>query len=153
MMLALAVLSALTYLAVPSYTVFREDLHLAAAARELTHTLRNTRNQAALEGHSMQVRALDGNWGMGWQTVQGPDQQVMREQRLPRPVRIVGNAGHQVRFSALGVPLRPGSSFYGGSLHVCQREGGTSAYQIVIASSGRVQLRTTALAEPLCASR
>ncbi|MFS0825926.1 GspH/FimT family pseudopilin [Pseudomonas phoenicis] len=153
MMLALALIGVLTQLAAPAYTAIRHDLHLASAARELAQALRYARNHAALLGQSVQVAALEGDWGNGWQIVLPPQQQVLRERRLAQGLRIVSNGGNRVTFSALGVPLGPGASPYGATLTLCQHRQAISAQQVVIAFSGRIDLRTEPQTERRCATR
>lgn len=153
MMLALALVGVLTQLAAPAYTAIRHDLHLASAARELAQALRYARNHAALLGQSVQVTALEGDWSNGWQIGLAPPQQVLRERRLAGGLRIVSNRGTRVTFSALGVPLGPGASPYGATLTLCQHRRAIGAHQVVIAFSGRVDLRTEPQTEPRCATQ
>lgn len=152
MMLALALVGVLTQLAAPAYTAIRHDLHLDSAARELAQALRYARNHAALLGQSVQVTALEGDWSNGWQIGLATPQQVLRERRLTGGLKIVSNGGTRVTFSALGVPLGPGASLYAATLSVCQQRRAIRAHQVVIASSGRVDLRTEPQAEPRCAT-
>ncbi|MFJ4348230.1 GspH/FimT family pseudopilin [Pseudomonas sp. NPDC089401] len=147
MMFALAMAALLTQIGMPAYARFSDDLHRAAAARDLAQALRSARSHAMLQGQRVQVKSLENDWGKGWQVVLESNQQVLREHRLYRPMRIAQNAGRQVRFSALGVPLGRGNNFKSATLQICG-----SPYHVVLASSGRISLRTEDLQDPLCAT-
>nr|WP_033727720.1 GspH/FimT family protein [Pseudomonas cremoricolorata] len=148
--LALAIATGLALLGVTAYGQLREDLQLSIAARDLAQALRHARNYAVLHDESMLLEALEGDWGKGWQTLRVGDGQLLQERRLSRPLRIFSNGGKQVRFSALGIPLKPGEAFYAATLHLCR--GARSEHQVMIASSGRIRLDTGAVSTPLCAA-
>ncbi|CAI3793216.1 hypothetical protein GLGCALEP_00705 [Pseudomonas sp. MM221] len=140
MLSALAVAVLLTQLGVPAYARMSDDLHRAAVARDLAQALRSARSHAMLQSQPVLVQALDGNWGKGWRVVLEHNQQMLREQRLSRPLKITSNRGEQFKFSALGVPMTLGNNWLGATLEVCERSSATSRYQVVMASSGRVNL-------------
>jgi len=146
MMFALAVAALLTQLGMPAYARLSDDLHRAAAARDLAQALRSARSHAMLQGQPVQVQSLEKDWGKGWRVVLESNQHVLREHRLSRPLSIAANAGEQVRFSALGVPLGRGNNFKSATLEVCG-----SQYHVVLASTGRISLRTEYRKNPLCA--
>jgi type IV fimbrial biogenesis protein FimT len=127
-----------------------DDLHRAAAARDLAQALRSARSHALLQGQPVLVLALDGNWGNGWRVVLEHNQQVLREQRLARPLKIVSNRGEQFKFSALGVPMTSGNGWLGATLEMCERSSARSRYQVALASSGRVRLVTEDLSTGRC---
>lgn len=70
------------------------------------------------------------------------NRQVLREQRLSKPLKITSNRGEQFKFSALGVPMTSGNSWLGATLEMCERAAARSRYQVALASSGRVRLLT-----------
>jgi type IV fimbrial biogenesis protein FimT len=140
MLSALAVAILLTQLGMPAYTRMSDDLHRAAAARDLAQALRSARSHAILQSQPVLVQALDGNWGNGWRVVLEHNQQLLREQRLSRPLKITSNRGEQFKFSALGVPMTLNNSWLGTTLEVCERSSASSRYQVVLASTGRVRL-------------
>ncbi|MDF0729160.1 GspH/FimT family pseudopilin [Pseudomonas entomophila] len=152
MMIALSVVGLLVRLGAPSYASLSEDLHLAAAARDLAQTLRSARSHASLQHAAVRVQPLQEDWGVGWRVLLEHDGQVLREQRLVRRVRIVANLG-EVRFSGLGVPQHRSGAFFGGTLAFCKGLSGLSSQHVVVAPSGRVSLRTGASDQPRCASR
>ncbi|NQD58735.1 type IV pili biogenesis protein FimT [Pseudomonas sp. CM25] len=140
MMTALALAILLTQLGMPAYARLSDDLHRAAAARDLAQTLRSARSHALLQSQPVLVQALDGNWGNGWRVVLEHNQQMVREQRLARPLKITSNRGEQFKFSAQGLPMTPSNSWLGVTLEVCERSSANSRYQVVMASTGRVNV-------------
>lgn len=95
-----------------------------------------------LQSQPVLVQALDGNWGNGWRVVLEHNQQVLREQRLSRPLKITSNRGVQLKFSAQGVPLGKNQNWLASTMEVCERLTATSQYQVVMASTGRVRVLT-----------
>ncbi|WP_019473247.1 GspH/FimT family pseudopilin [Pseudomonas sp. S13.1.2] len=152
MLSALAVAVLLTQLGVPAYARMSDDLHRAAAARDLAQALRSARSHAMLQSQPVLVQALDGNWGKGWRVVLEHNQQLLREQRLSRPLKITSNRGEQFKFSALGVSMTLNNSWLGTTLEVCERSSASSRYQVVLASTGRVRLLAEDRNNTRCAS-
>ena len=152
MLSALAVAVLLTQLGVPAYARMSDDLHRAAAARDLAQALRSARSHAMLQSQPVLVQALDGNWGKGWRVVLEHNQQLLREQRLSRPLKITSNRGEQFKFSAQGVPMTLNNSWLGTTLEVCERSSASSRYQVVLAWTGRVRLLAEDRNHTLCAS-
>lgn len=146
MMCALIIAALLTQLGMPAYTSWSDDLHRAAAARDLSQALRSARSHALLQGQPVLVQPLENDWGKGWRVRLDGNQQLLREHRLARPVRIASNTGEQVRFSALGIPLRYTNNFQSATLEICD-----SQYHVVLAKTGRISLRTGERKAPLCA--
>ena len=149
MMFALAMAALLTQLGMPAYARMSDDLHRAAAARDLAQALRSARSHAMLQGQPVLVRPLENDWGKGWLVQLEHNQQTLREHRLTRSMRIIENTRGQVKFSALGMPVGQ----FGATLEVCERSPASNKYQVVISSAGRVDLRTVKVANPLCAGR
>ena len=152
MLSALAIAVLLTQLGMPAYARMSDDLHRAAAARNLAQALRSARSHAMLQSQPVLVQALDGNWGKGWRVVLEHNQQLLREQRLSRPLKITSNRGEQFKFSALGVPMTLNNSWLGTTLEVCERSSASSRYQVVLASTGRVRLLAEDRNNTRCAS-
>ncbi|MCI0915404.1 GspH/FimT family pseudopilin [Pseudomonas putida] len=153
MMFGLAMAALLTQLGVPAYAKLSDELHRAAVARNLAQTLRSARGHAALQSQAVVVQPLDNDWGKGWRVLLEHNQQLLREYRPPRPQRVKDNTGSQIRFSALGVPLGKNNNFSGGRLEVCEGSSATSRHHVVLATSGRVSLRTGEAEDSLCAGR
>ena len=149
MMFALAMAALLTQLGMPAYARLSNDLHRAAAARDLAQALRSARSHAMLQSQPVIVRPLENDWGKGWLVQLEHNQQTLREHRLARSMRIIENTNGQVKFSALGMPVGQ----FGATLEVCETSPASDKYQVVISSEGRVDLRTVKVANPLCAGR
>jgi len=152
MLSALAIAVLLTQLGMPAYARMSDDLHRAAAARDLAQALRSARSHAMLQSQPVLVQALDGNWGNGWRVMLEHNLQLLREQRLSRPLKITSNRGEQFKFSALGVPMTLNNSWLGTTLEVCERSSASSRYQVVLASTGRVRLLAEDRNNTRCAS-
>ncbi|MFJ4068542.1 GspH/FimT family pseudopilin [Pseudomonas sp. NPDC089996] len=149
MMFALAMAALLTQLGMPAYAKLSDDLHRAAAARDLAQALRSARSHAMLQSQPVLVRPLENDWSKGWIVQLEHNQQVLREHRLMRSIRIAENTKGQVKFSALGIT----AGRFGATLKVCERSSASSRYQVVISRAGRVDLRTKEERDPLCAGR
>ncbi|MBK4996222.1 type IV pili biogenesis protein FimT [Pseudomonas sp. S37] len=152
MLSALAVAMLLTQLGMPAYARMSDDLHRAAAARDLAQALRSARSHALLQGQPVLVQALDGNWGNGWRVVLEHNQQVLRERRLARPLKITSSKGEQFKFSAQGVPMKLDNGWFSFTLEVCERSSATSRHQVVMASTGRVNVLAEDRDNTRCAS-
>lgn len=140
MMCVLAVAGLLTHLGASAYRSLSETLHQAATARELAQALRAARNQAMLRQQAVRVRPLEGDWGKGWRVTQEQNDELLREYRLARPLRITASSPREVRFSRRGAPL--GEGFGGITLDICQHATLLSRHQVVLSPSGRVSLRS-----------
>ncbi|UBM26053.1 GspH/FimT family protein [Pseudomonas sp. p1(2021b)] len=151
MMCALALAGLLANVGLPAYNQLSDDLHRASAARDLAQALRSARSHALLQQQTVLVEPLEGDWGKGWRTRLAHNNQSLREQRLARKLSIASNLGKEVKFSGLGVPLRGNGGFLGGTLEICRRTAQASRYWIVLAPSGRVDLRTVSNEPSRCA--
>jgi len=150
MMFVLGMAALLTQLGMPAYARLSDDLHRAAAARDLAQALRSARSHALLHGQPVLVQSLESDWGKGWRVLLDHNQQVLREYRLPRPMKIAVNIDGQVKFSALGVPLGRNNGLLGGRLELCEKPFTPSQYRVVLATSGRISLRTDERKDSLC---
>jgi len=151
MMCALALASLLAQVGLPAYDNLSDDLHQAAAARSLAQTLRSARSHAVLQQQAVKVQTLEGDWGMGWRTLLAHNGQLLHEQRLARRLKVASNVDNEVKFSGLGVPLRGNRGFLGATLEVCPRSEQMSRYWVVLAPSGRIDLRTGTRKPSRCA--
>ena len=150
MMCALALISLLAQVGLPAYANLSHDLHQAAAARYLAQALRSARSHAVLQQQAVQVQALEG-LGSGLAYTLAHNGQLLHEQRLARRLEIASNVDNEVTFSGLGVPLRGNRGFLGATLEICPRTEQTSRYWVVLAPSGRVDLRTGTRDSSRCA--
>jgi type IV fimbrial biogenesis protein FimT len=146
-MFALPVAALLTQLGIPAYANLSADLHRATVARDLAQALRTARSHAVLQSQPVRVQPLENDWGKGWRVLLEHNQQVLREQRLSRPIRIAENTGGQVRFSAVGMPL----GLFGATLEICERSATASRYSVIVSSAGRIRLSVDGTEKSLCA--
>lgn len=150
MMFALTIAAALTQLGMPAYVNMTDDLHRAAAARDLMQGLRSARSHALLQNRVVVFQPLDNDWGAGWRIVLEDNQQVVQEHRLVRPLRIVASTGREVKFSEVGIPLGRNANLLGITLVVCKRVAESTPYRVIVATSGRVRLDTEEANRPDC---
>ncbi|MDZ3993884.1 GspH/FimT family pseudopilin [Pseudomonas sp. Teo4] len=150
MMCALAIAAVLTQLGMPAYVNMTDDLHRAAAARDLMQGLRSARSHALLQSRVVAIQPLDNDWGAGWRIVLDENQQVLQEHRLARPLRIAASTGREVKFSEVGIPQGRNASLLGITLEVCKRVAQSTPYQVIVATSGRVRLDTNEPTQPSC---
>lgn len=130
-------------------------------AQGLASGLRQARSEAILRHTTTVIQAQDDDWGRGWRIIldvtgRGPqdsDNPVLVEHLAGGKVVVVGNRPVKsfVRFSSLGQPLLPSGAFQAGTLHICASEQSTSQYQVVLARTGRVSLRSEQAGQAVCA--
>lgn len=159
----LALITVLVQLATPTFADLSVRQHRQAAAEQLANGLRTARSAAILRHQAVIIHALEEDWSKGWRITadvsgqghQDGDNPVLAERENGSQVTIVGNQPVRefVRFSDLGIPLHASGGFQAGTLHVCQPDLPTSAYQVVLSRSGRVSLRQGPDDQALCAGR
>ena len=144
----------------PAYSVVVEQQRRQVTAEQLASSLRNARTEALVRHQYVVVHALGEDWGKGWRIIldlsgQGHLDQsnpVLAERQGNTHIPIAGNTPvkHYVRFNPLGEPLLSGGAFQAGTLHICQTKTAQSHYQVVLAKSGRISLRSDQAAQALC---
>ena len=144
----------------PAYSVLIEHQQRQVAAEQLANSLRNARAQALLRQQYVVVYAREGDWSQGWRTIldlsgkghMDKSNPVLVEAQGSGRIPIAGNTPvkQYVRFSPLGEPLLSGGAFQAGTLHICQAGTAQSHYQVVLAKSGRISLRSDKTAQALC---
>ena len=150
MMCALALISLLAQVGLPAYANLSHDLHQAAAAATWRkHCVAHAAMPCYSSKRYRYKRWRD--WGLGWRTHLAHNGQLLHEQRLARRLEIASNVDNEVTFSGLGVPLRGNRGFLGATLEICPRTEQTSRYWVVLAPSGRVDLRTGTRDSSRCA--
>ncbi|BDB17584.1 general secretion pathway protein GspH [Pseudomonas sp. CYM-20-01] len=162
LLLGLIVSGILANLAVPSFKSLLESQQRQSAAQSLTQGLRYARTEAIARNRAVVIHALRDDWGLGWRVIvdisgRGPlddDNPVLLEHQASRQAPIVGNGPlkNQVRFSGLGEPIFSGGGFRAGTVHVCAADQAQSLYQVVLAPSGRISLRSERAEQALCRS-
>ena len=161
LLLTLTIVAITARLASPAYSVLIEHQQRQVAAEQLASSLRNARAQALLRQQYVVVFPREKDWSRGWRTIldlsgQGhldKSNPVLVESQGSGRIPIAGNTPvkNHVRFNPLGEPLLSGGAFQAGTLHVCQARTAQSHFQVVLAKSGRISLRSDQAAQALCA--
>lgn len=162
LLLGLIISSILAHLAAPGFKSLLESQRQQTAAQSLTQGLRYARTQAITRNGAVVIHALGEDWSRGWRVIldvsgRGPvddDNPVLLERQDSGQVSVVGNGPvkNQVRFSGLGEPVFSGGGFRAGTVHVCDTGEALSRYQIVLAPTGRISLRSDKAEQALCRS-
>ncbi|WP_050997519.1 GspH/FimT family pseudopilin [Pseudomonas psychrophila] len=160
LLFTLAIVAITAQFAGPAYSALIEQQRRQVTAEQLTNSLRTARTEALIRHQYVVVHALGEDWGKGWRIildVSGKghlDQSnpVLAERQGNTHIPIAGNTPvkHYVRFNPLGEPLLNAGAFQAGTLHICQAETTLSHYQVVLAKSGRISLRSDQAAQALC---
>ena len=161
LLLALTIVAIAARFSSPVYSALTENQRHQVAAEQLASSLRSARTEALLRHQSVVVYALEGDWSRGWRTILDLNGQshldksnpVLSETQVSGRIPIAGNTPvkNHVRFNPLGEPLLSGGAFQAGTLHVCQARTAQSHFQVVLAKSGRISLRSDQAAQALCA--
>ena len=162
LLLGLLLSGVLAHLAVPNFKSLLDSQQQQGAAQSLAGGLRYARTEAIARNHAVVIHALEEDWGQGWRVILDvsgrghldDDNPVLLERQDSGRVPMVGNGPvrSQVRFSGLGEPVFSGGGFRAGTVHVCATEQAQSLYQIVLAPSGRISLRSDRAEQALCRS-
>ncbi|MGA9701712.1 GspH/FimT family pseudopilin [Pseudomonas sp.] len=162
LLLGLALSAMLAHLAVPNFNNLLQSQQRHSAAQSLAGGLRYARTQAIARNRAVVIHALHDDWSQGWRVILDvsgrgdldEDNPVLLERQNSGQVPIVGNGPvkSQVRFSGLGEPVFSGGGFRAGTVHVCATDQAQSLYQIVLAPSGRISLRSDRAEQALCRS-
>ena len=160
MLLGLIVTSFLAQLAVPGFKGLLESQQRQSLAQSLAAGLRYARMEAITRNQAVVIHANDRDWSLGWRVIldvsgrghQDDDNPVLLERQGDGRVPVAGNGPvtDQVRFSGLGEPVFAGGGFRAGTVHVCDTSQAQSLYQIVLAPSGRISLRSDKTEQALC---
>ena len=162
LLLGLIVSGILAHLAVPSFKSLLESQQRQSAAQSLAGGLRYARTEAVARNRAVVIHALEDDWSEGWRVILDvsgrghldDDNPVLLEHQHNGSILIAGNGPvkSQVRFSGLGEPVFSGGGFRAGTVHVCATDQAQSLYQIVLAPSGRISLRSDRAEQALCRS-
>ncbi|MHC8317724.1 GspH/FimT family pseudopilin [Pseudomonas sp. LB3P31] len=142
----------------PVYAALKESTFREEAAKSLATGLRSARSEAITRGQTVIIHAINDDWSQGWRVIVDASGQGYEDDSNPLLIErqgsgrttIVGNKNvkSSIRFSHLGEPLHGG--FQAGTLHVCATREAVSQHQVVLASTGRVSLRSATLQQALC---
>lgn len=160
LLLGLIISGILAHLAVPSFKGLLESQQRHSAAQSLAGGMRYARTEAIARNRAVIIHAMDDDWSRGWRVIVDVSGRghldnknpVLLERQDSGRVPIVGNGPvkHQVRFSGLGEPVFAGGGFRAGTVHVCATDQAQSLFQVVLAPSGRISLRSDKTEQALC---
>ncbi len=159
--IALAIMSALFGLAVPSFARFVAEQKLLGEARRLSEGITLARSEAVKRnGHVVICAATpaktcteDHDWHEGWvmfadgdgnATIDEGDAVLSRDGRAEAGVSMVGNrpVDHYLRFNYTGQARLVSGALQMGTIEVCKT--GFAGYRLVLANSGRTRIERTA---------
>jgi type IV fimbrial biogenesis protein FimT len=159
LLIGLTIVAIVLLLVSPAFAALVSSNHRDEAARSLYGGLRAARTEAIARNQSVVIHGINDDWGQGWRIIldlngQGHEDDsnpLLVEHRSGGQVPIFGNQylRTSVRFSHLGKPANGG--FQAGTLHICAAREAVSHYQVVLASTGRVSLRSDKAEQALCA--
>ncbi|KRP53230.1 GspH/FimT family pseudopilin [Pseudomonas poae] len=162
LLLGLIMSGILAHLAVPGFKGLLDSRHRQEAAQSLASGMRYARTEAIARNQPVIIHSVDDDWSRGWRVVvdingrgyQDDDNPVLRVRQDSARVPMAGNSPvrSQVRFSGIGEPVFVGGGFRAGTVHVCDADLALSLYQVVLAPSGRISLRSDRAEQALCRS-
>lgn len=160
LLMGLTIAGIVLHLVSPAFAAVMESNYREDAAKSLFNGLRAARTEAITRNQTVLVHAIDGDWRQGWRMIldingkgdQDSDNPLLFEHQGSARVPVVGNrpVRSYVRFSGLGEPLLPSGAFQAGTLHICSAQEALSQYQVVLARSGRISLRSQKTVQALC---
>jgi type IV fimbrial biogenesis protein FimT len=160
LLMGLAIVGIVLHLVSPAYAAVLESNHREEAARSLASGLRSARSEAISRGQVVVIHAMNDDWSQGWRIIldisgkghEDPGNPLLFERRSRIGVAIFGNRNVKtaIRFGPLGEPVSGG--FQAGTLHVCAAREAQSQHQVVLASNGRISLRSEKTTQALCAT-
>ena len=160
LLLGLIVSGLLAHLAAPNFKHLLASQQRQSAAQSLANGLRFARTEAIARNGAVIIHAQGEDWSQGWRVILDlsgrghldDDNPVLLEHQDSRREPMVGNGPvkSQVRFSGLGEPVFSGGGFRAGTVHVCATDKAESVYQVVLAPSGRISLRSDRAEQALC---
>ncbi|WP_130907847.1 GspH/FimT family pseudopilin [Pseudomonas sp. Sample_16] len=161
LLMGLTIVGIVLHLVSPAFAAVTESNLREQAAQSLYSDIRTARTEAIARHQSVMIHAINGDWGQGWRIIldisgkghKDPGNPLLVERQSATPMPIVGNrpVSQFVRFSHLGEPQFARGEFQAGTLHVCAAREAVSQYQVVLAPSGRVSLRSAKAEQALCA--
>jgi type IV fimbrial biogenesis protein FimT len=153
----LVIVGIVATLAVPAFGALIDAQRGQDTAQQLTSGLRLARTEAILRSQPVVMQALENDWGRGWNVFVDSNRNQLRDEGEPslaefanhRKVRVVGNSkvAARIGFDSTGRLL----SNANGTLAVCLRDAPASRYQLAIAVTGRVTLRSEGFSSEPCA--
>ncbi|MFU2328724.1 GspH/FimT family pseudopilin [Pseudomonas sp. NFX98] len=161
LLMGLTIVGIVLHLVSPAFAAVTESNHREQAAQSLYSGIRMARAEAIARHQNVMIHAINGDWGQGWRIIldiSGKGQYdasnpLLVERQSGTRVPIVGNrpVSKFVRFNDLGEPQFARGEFQAGTLHICATREPASQYQVVLAPTGRVSLRSAKAEQALCA--
>ncbi|MHC8335834.1 GspH/FimT family pseudopilin [Pseudomonas sp. LB3P25] len=158
LLMGLTIIGIVLLLVSPAFATLSESNYREEAAQSLVSGMRSARSEAIMRNQPVVIHGINDDWSQGWRIIldvngkghEDSSNPLLVERRSGTRVPIFGNqyVRTSVRFSHLGEPLYGG--FQSGTLHICASNEPLSQYQVVLAASGRVSLRSKKTAQALC---
>jgi type IV fimbrial biogenesis protein FimT len=153
----LVLVAIVTALGAPALSSLIDSQRRHDTALQMTSGLRMARVEAVLRSQPVVMQSLENDWSRGWNIFVDANQNQRRDADEPqlaergahRNVRVVGNGRvvNRVGFDSNGRLLNNAN----GTLAVCLKDSPASHYQIAIAVTGRVSLRSEGFSSEPCA--
>lgn len=156
LLIVLVLIAVIATLAAPAFGTLVESQRRQDTGQQLVSGLRLARVEAILRSQPVIMQAHEGNWSQGWQVfvdinrnqLRDDDEPILAERSGHRNVRVVGNGRVAMRigFDNTGRLLNNAN----GTLAVCLKDSPASHYQIAVAVTGRVTLRSSGFTTEPC---
>jgi type IV fimbrial biogenesis protein FimT len=153
----LVIVGIVATLAIPAFSALIDSQRRHDTARQLASGLRMARTEAILRSQPVVMQALENDWSRGWNIFVDSNRNQFRDEAElllaeiagHRNVRVAGNGKVAVRigFDATGRLLNNAN----GTLAVCLKDLPASRYQLAVAVTGRVTLRSEGFGSEPCA--
>lgn len=160
LLMGLAIAGIVLLLVSPAFAALVESNHREEAAKSLVSGIRAARTEAITRNQTIVIHGINNDWAQGWRMIldingkghEDSSNPLLLERQSSARVPVVGNrpVGSFVRFSGLGEPLLPSGAFQAGTLHICSTREPLSQYQVVLARTGLVSLRSKKTEQALC---
>jgi type IV fimbrial biogenesis protein FimT len=152
----LVLIGIVTALAAPAFGALIDAQRRQDTAQQMLSGLRLARVEAILRSQPVIMQASQASWSQGWQVFvdtnrnqfRDDDEVILAERSGQRNVEVVGNGrvSRRIGFDSSGRLLNNTN----GTLAVCLRDAPASHYQIAIAVTGRVTLRSSGFTTEPC---
>jgi type IV fimbrial biogenesis protein FimT len=160
LLMGLAIVGIVLQLVSPAFAAVTESNYREEAARSLFNGIRTARTEAITRNQTIVIHGINNDWAQGWRMIldingkghEDSSNPLLLERQSSARVPVVGNRPVRsfVRFSGLGEPLLPSGAFQAGTLHICSSREPLSQYQVVLARTGLVSLRSKKTEQALC---
>ena len=160
LLMGLAIVGIVLLLVSPVFAAVIESNYREEAARSLFSGIRTARTEAITRNQTIVIHGINNDWAQGWRMIldingkghEDSSNPLLLERQSSARVPVVGNRPVRsfVRFSSLGEPLLPSGAFQAGTLHICSTREPLSQYQVVLARTGLVSLRSKKTEQALC---